>query len=320
MVITLAQAKLATTDAFSQMVIDEFRKNDYILNNIPFEQAVSPVGGGATMTYGYLRIIEQAKAAFRAVNEEYENQEAKTQKQSVDLKVFGGTFKVDRVIANMGGIIDHVQLQMQQKIKAARALFTDTIVNGDSSKNAKAFDGLDKALKGTTTEWNKDSAFDLSTFDAIKANGGAFLPAFNRFLQKLDGKPSCMLINGDTLAVLQAVAKEFGKYQETKDEWGNQVATYNGIPLVDVGERSGSNKDVIETGTDGTASLYAVRFGVDGFHAVSPTGQLPVQAWLPDFSTAGAVKTGEVEMLAAVALKATKAAGVFRGIKVNPTA
>jgi hypothetical protein len=39
---------------------------------------------------------------------------------------------------------------------------------------------------------------------------------------------------------------------------------------------------------------------------------------MPDFSTAGAVKTGEAELgPAAVVLKKTKAAGVLRNIKVS---
>jgi hypothetical protein len=59
------------------------------------------------------------------------------------------------------------------------------------------------------------------------------------------------------------------------------------------------------------------RLGLDGFHAVSMAGVAPVQTWLPDYSTAGAVKKGEVEMVSAVVLKATKAAGVFRKIKVQ---
>ena len=42
-----------------------------------------------------------------------------------------------------------------------------------------------------------------------------------------------------------------------------------------------------------------------------------IKQWLPNFDDAGAVKKGEVEMVAAVALKATKAAGVLRGIKVQ---
>ena len=55
----------------------------------------------------------------------------------------------------------------------------------------------------------------------------------------------------------------------------------------------------------------------DRFHAVSMAGVAPVQSWLPDFKTSGAVKSGEVEMVAAVALKATKAAAVLRNIKVK---
>lgn len=66
----------------------------------------------------------------------------------------------------------------------------------------------------------------------------------------------------------------------------------------------------------GLTSIYAVRFGLDGFHGVAVPGNL-INTWLPDFSTAGAVKTGEVEMgPVAVALKASKAAAVIRNVKV----
>jgi hypothetical protein len=65
------------------------------------------------------------------------------------------------------------------------------------------------------------------------------------------------------------------------------------------------------------ADLYAVRFGLDGVHGVAMAGQPLVQTWLPDYSTAGAVKTGETEMgPLAVVVKRTKAAAVFRNIKV----
>ena len=57
-------------------------------------------------------------------------------------------------------------------------------------------------------------------------------------------------------------------------------------------------------------------FGLDGVHAVSYQGVSPIRCWLPDFSTSGAVKTGEVEMTAALVIKSSKAAGVFRKIKV----
>lgn len=74
-----------------------------------------------------------------------------------------------------------------------------------------------------------------------------------------------------------------------------------------------------ETGnTGGLTDLYSVRIGEDGFLGINVAGQPLVNQWLPDFSKAGAVKTGEVEMgPVAVALKATKAAAVLRRIKVR---
>jgi hypothetical protein len=63
--------------------------------------------------------------------------------------------------------------------------------------------------------------------------------------------------------------------------------------------------------------MYAVRFGMDGFHGVAMADGPLVRAWAPDFERAGAVKTGEVELgPVSVVLKRTRAAAVYRNIKV----
>jgi len=317
MAVTLEQAKLNVQDALQKGVIDEFAKSNFILNNITFDDAVSPTGGGATLTYGYTRLITQPTAAFRAINSEYTPQEVTKQRYTVDLKVFGGSFQIDRVIANMGGIVDEVTLQIQQKVKAASALFNDTVINGDSAVNENAFDGLEKALTGSSTEYKPDTTIDLSTSEKVSENYMAFLDLLDEFLMGLDGTPSFIGGNTKLIAKIRACARRAGMYQVTKDNFGQQVETYGNIPLVDLGAKAGSNEPVVPINADGETSLYAVRLGLDGFHAVSMAGQSPIKTWLPDFSTAGAVKTGEVEMVAAVALKATKAAGVLRKIKVQ---
>lgn len=318
MAVTLAQAKLNVQDDLQMGVIDEFAKSSFLFNNLIFDDVVSPTGGGATLTYGYTRLITQPTAAFRAVNSEYSPQEVQKQRYTVDLKVFGGAFQIDRVIANMGGIIDEVTLQMQQKIKAAAALFNDTVINGDSAVDVNAFDGLDKALAGSSTEYNTTSAIDLSTSAKVTENYVAFLDMLDEFLMGLDGTPSFIGGNTKLIAKLRAVARRAGMYQVSKNDFGQQVEYYGVIPFVDLGAKPGTNNPVVSIdGDTGETSLYAARLGLDGFHAVSMAGVPPVQSWLPDFKTAGAVKTGEVEMVAAVALKATKAAGVFRKIKVQ---
>ena len=318
MPVTLEEAKKNTQDKLSPFVIDEFRKSNFLLNNLTFDDCVSPQGGGATMTYGYTRLLTQPTAAFRNVNEEYEPQTVTKQRYTVDLKIFGGSFEIDRVIADMGGITNEVTLQMQQKIKAASALFNDTVINGDSAVDSKAFDGLEKAVAGSSTEFDPGTAIDLSTSDAVDKNYKYFLDALDEFLMGLDGTPSFIGGNTKLIAKIQACARRAGMYQQTQNTLGQQIASYGGIPLVDFGAKPGTNDPVVSTDSgEGTTSLYVARFGLDGFHAVSPSGTLPVRQWLPDYSTAGAVKKGEVELVAAVALKATKAAGVMRKIKVQ---
>ena len=317
MAVTLEQAKLNVQDDLQLGVIDEFRKSTWLFDNLIFDDVVSATGGGATLTYAYTRLKTQPTAGFRNVNEEYATSEVEKQRFTADLKIFGGGFKVDRVIANMGGIADEVALQMAQKIKAAGALFNDTVINGDSAVDSKSFDGLEKALKGSSTEYKPAAAIDLSTSEAVTKNFQAFLDALDEFLMTLDGKPSFIGGNTKLIAKLRACARRAGMYQVTKDSFGNQVESYGGIPFVDFGSKPGTNDDVVKTETPGETSLYAARIGLDGFHGISMAGQPPVKTWLPDFATAGAVKEGEVEMIAAVALKATKAAGVMRKIKVK---
>ena len=284
------------------------------MNNMTFADVASPVGGGNGYTYAYTRLVSQPTADFRAVNSEYTPAEVTKQRYTADLKIFGGAFEIDRIIANTGGIVDEMTLQMQQKIKAAGALFNDTVINGNSSTDADAFDGLDVALTGSDTEWN-DATIDLSTAEAIKTNGDAFMLMLHKCLGKLDGQPSAFLCNADMKATLEYLAKYLGRYQESKDDFGNYYSMYNGIPIIDVGAKAGSNTEVIANGAEGS-SLYIVRLGLDGFHAISRANAPIIDTWMPDFTTAGAVKKGEVEMVAACALKATKAAGVIRKIKV----
>ena len=101
---------------------------------------------------------------------------------------------------------------------------------------------------------------------------------------------------------------------------------YGDIILVDAGDMAGSSEQIIKVSdrtvatkaATGLTDLYAYRVALDGFHGVATTTGHLVRQYLPDFTTPGAVKRGEVELgPVAVALKSTKAAAVFRNIKVR---
>ena len=314
MAVTLADAKLLTQDKLTQDVIDEFRKDD-LLNLLVFDNCVA-LNGGSTLAYTYNRVLTNGTAAFREINNEYTPQEAKTKQYTTNLKVFGGSFEIDRVIQkHVKGVTNQLAFQMQQKIKGAQALFSDTFFNGSAASDAKVFDGIDVALTGSSTEVTPGSVIDLSSATAIDSNYKAFLDAVEDMLSELDGTPSFLAVNRKLRSAFNKVGRRTVAYQETRDEFGRPVTTYDGIPIITIGDKPNTSNPIIANGENGT-SLYAVRIGLDGVCGVTPEGDDIIDVYMPDFNTPGAVKQGEVEMVAGIAVKATKAAGVLRKIKV----
>lgn len=322
MATTLAQAALNTQQDYDPMVINEFRKINAVLDLIPFDDVVNPAGGGATLTYGYRRQVTQRTAAFRAYNTEYTPAQVETAQFSTTLAPLGGSFQIDRVLAKLGPAASgEIALQMANTIEAASTKFNDSLINGDKAVDANGFDGLDKALVGSSTEIA--STADWSDWDTNPLTVHKALDTIDDFLGNLDGTPTAILCNKQVLFRIRAAARRSGQYVKAPidglvDQNGRPLEreTYGGITFVDPGNKPGTNNPVIPI-TAGKSDLYAVRFALDGFHAVSTMGGQLVQTWLPDFTTAGAVKTGEVELgPVGCALKKTKAAAVLRGVKI----
>ncbi len=315
MPVTLTEAAKNATDAVTTSVINEFKLNP-ILDLLTFDDVVNPAGGGATLTYGYRRLATLATAGFRALNTEYVPQEVTTTKHSVDLKVLGGAFQVDRVLAKIGpAATSAVSLNMSQKIAAAKAEFGNAVINGDSATIADSFDGLKKMLAGSTTEVTGEVAWH-GAIDETKSY--QILDDLDTFLAMLDGEPGIILSNKLALSKIRAALRRTNSYTREVGPLGDTRESYGNIRLVDAGKKAGTNADVIPV-VNGSTEIYAARFGLDGFHGVSTVGGDLVDQWLPDFTKAGAVKTGEVELgPIAVALKATKAAGVMKDVQVAP--
>lgn len=411
MAITLAEAKNNVQTDYDPFVIDEFRKINPMMDLLPFDDAVNPSGGGGTLTYGYRRLATQATAATREINTEYSKQNVTTTKHNVDLAVMGGAFEVDRVIArNLGaGDSSAVDLNLRQKIKATGAKFNDLVINGDTAVDANGFDGLDKALSGTTTELV--TLNDWSNLDAANVAHTA-LDLLDEALGLIDGAATFVVGNKKTLAKIRGIVRRSGQYVREpidglSDRNGRPVEreSYGGVWFIDAGDKPGTANPVIpiraqqnvtitvtavsgdisfkvgtetitvaydasaatlataleevvpgvtvtkassvftvksplastdafstvtsggvtiaaaegsDAGATGLTDLYIVRAELDGFHGVTTVGSQMVETFLPDFTTPGAVKVGEVELgPVAVALKATKAAAVIRNIKVQ---
>lgn len=325
MAVTLAEAKNNALEDYDPFVIDEFRKSSVILDSLIFDDAVNPAGGGATLDYSYRRQETQPTAEFRAINTEYSPSTTTTKKYSTTLAVLGGAFEIDRILANIGPKgSDEVTRNINDKVKAAITLFQDTVINGDTGVNDKAFDGLDKALTGSSTEMKPTSdTYDWTDLEGEKSNKA--IDTLDEFLDLLDGTPTIVVGNKKALARVRAMVRRTSMYvREPIDGLVNADGrpisreSYGGILFADAGEKAGSNDPIIPIAADGTTSLYAYRVGLDGFCGITTTDGTLVKTWLPDFTQPGAVHRGEVELgPVGVALKATKAAGVLRKIKVR---
>lgn len=339
MATTLAQAKLNTADDLDLQLIDEFRKESAILDRLSFDPVVSPVGGGATLTYTYTRVLAERGAAFRAVNTEYTDAAATRVRASVDLLPLGGSFSIDRVLAQMGpAATGEVAFQIQQLVKGVRAQFQDSVINGTGDGDFNdgggsgllGFEGLDSILTGTDTELGSDETAvaagkDWTTIDS-QAEAFAAMEHLDELLSVVEGGTDVLLANKRTIIRLKQIARYAGYYSQTEDAFGRKVDRFDGIQLVDLGAKAASTNPVIPVESRtldaspiaGLTDIYAVRFGMDSFHGVSCLGAPLVRTWLPDYSTEGAVKRGEAEMgPVAVVLKHTKGAAVLRNVKVQ---
>ncbi|NIL64314.1 major capsid protein [Salinispora arenicola] len=353
MAVTLAQAQVNTQDDVAFAVIDNLRRYSWLLDRIVFDDTVNPTGG-STLTYGYTRLTSPRTAAFRAINTEYTPTEATRTRHTVDLKPHSGAFAVDRILANLGQAqTNEVTFQMQQLLTATQQKWQEELINGDTAVDANGFDGLDKSLTGTATEYDplingaSDGYLDwrsstvttqalamaaLDHLDAMLAEivpsktGGGDLGAPGA----LPPGEKALLGNTKSVTRIRALARWAGLYTADKDDLGRRVERYGDWTLVDLGDGMQGSTPIVPIYTadadgggpggdiTGLTDLYAVSLGLDALHGASVAGKPLVETWMPDFMRAGAVKTGELEMgPTAMVLKNTKACGVLRKIKVQ---
>ncbi len=105
-----------------------------------------------------------------------------------------------------------VALNLSQTIKATATKFQDSVINGDVAVDANGFDGLDKALVGSTTEAGTTAVTDWRDFDSNARAEHKALDAIDEFLSLLDGAPTVMLGNSKVLARVRAAARRAGMY------------------------------------------------------------------------------------------------------------
>lgn len=325
MAITLAEAKVGMADHVDQQIIDMFRRSSLLLDRLTFDNSISPGTGGSTLSYGYIQLKSPSTAAVRKINEEYTPGEAKRTEKTTKAIIMGGSFQIDRVLQATAGAVDELSFQAEQKIKATANYFHNLVINGTSAGSGEGmvpntFDGLAKLLTGTSSVLT--SSTDISTGALRDANCQNFIDELDALISAVDGGADMLLMNTKMLQQVRSCARRAGYYDREKDDFGRVVETFGGVPLMDMGGYYDGSKtvDVVATSSNaaatGKSSIYAVKLGLDGFHGISPMGGGVISSYMPDLNAPGAVKTGEVELVAGVVLKNTLKAAVLKDIPI----
>lgn len=339
MTITLADAMRNAASDTDYAVIDETRRNSWLLDQFTFDDTATPGTGGGSLTYTYSRLLSTRGGQFRAYNTEYVPTEAKRTQITSSLYPFGGAYNLDRALAHLGPrLTDEMAFQTSELLKGVRNTFAEQLIVGDRASNVLGFDGLNVALTGSVTEFfpNTTTYYTDWSSTAITTPTAAIQATdqLDEFLSLLNQPADALLGNRLLLNRIKAIGKMAGVYSISQDSLGRTIERYNGTVLVDLGSVNSDmtsvtsyvvplqTRDPDGVGAGGNITnltdLYAVRFGLDALHGASVAGKPLMQQWDPDWSTPGAVKTGEVEMgPATMVLKTTRSCGVFRNIKVK---
>ena len=178
--LTLVEQSKYLTNPLQRGVIQVYARSTPVLEKLPFVQ----VNGNA-----YQYNVEDAlpSVGFRAVNTPYVESHGTIQRKTENMKIFGGTTKIDRfLVASQGNINDIRSVQTEMTATAAALLFTKSFFKGDSSINANEFDGLEKRLAG-------NQVLDGSAATAI----GDLTGAVDKLIDQVVGGPDMLFMSAD---------------------------------------------------------------------------------------------------------------------------
>ncbi len=269
MALTLAEASKLSNDVLLQGVVETIVKDSPILRRLPF---IEIVGNG--LTYNQEKTLPSID--FYDVGDTWDESTPTFEQITANLKIMGGDSDVDNFLkATRSNVQDLETAVIELKAKALQDKFEDTFIYGDSSVNAKQFDGL-KTLVDTAT-----------ASDQVIAMGdtGATL-TLNKLDELIDavkgGKPDMLLMSRRTRRKINALGRAAGGMMDTdRDTWGNFVQLWDGIPI-------GVNDwildthvlvDGLETATTGDtcSTIYAIQFGEGGLCGLTSPGFLQAE-------------------------------------------
>ena len=243
-----AEAEKLSNNHLVSGVIDEIIERDDLFAILPFV-------GVNSKAYVYNREKTLGDAEFLDPNDPIKESGATFEEVVAKLRILAGDVDVDKFLqATMGDTNDQMAIQIAKKAKAVARKFHQTLATGDSTVDAKAFDGLPKLVTADQTIDGGGNALTLAMLDEL-------LDAVP------NGADALVMRRGTIRAYRNLLRATYGTdaVMQQLENFGRPMLTHNGVPIIMNEFLSGTE------GASGAAgcSVYAVRLNeADGLHGI----------------------------------------------------
>lgn len=299
---TLTEAENYAQNQLLSGVIDTVVRESPMLARLPFIEVV----GNALK---YLRENAMASAAWYSPGDTWSEGTQTVTEVTVALKVLGGDADIDKFLRATRANPNDLEVEaLIGKSKAVAHEWEDVAIYGDTSADAKKFDGLHRLVpsgqqlhagSGTTPAAGSLSSLD-QLIDLVKP-----------------GKPDALVMSRRTRRGLSALRRSQGHVLDSDvDAFGRRVEFYDGIPIlvsdfqVDT-ETIASGAYSAKTG-GASSSAWAVKFGDGGLLGIESGGGIQVERIDP-LETKDAARF-RVKWYVSLALLSTLGIAVYDGI------
>ena len=264
MAMTLTDAQTVSQDPRVPGVLRVLNTSN-VLNRTPFEA----VNGGA---FSYVQEATLPAAAFRAVNAGYTESTGTHTTATETLVILGGEYVVDRFLerTRSGGIGSLVAEQRDMKARSVAAKWSDSFFNGDTAVDANGFNGLKKRLTGSQVLLHgPEGTATTAGGAAINTDAGTRNTFFNNLDKLVAAVPgaSALYCNAQVMAQIRIAFRNATINNMTEDTLTGtprEVPTWQGIPILDAGNKADQTAILPQTEAAGTttntSSIYAVRY------------------------------------------------------------
>jgi len=269
MAMTLAEAAKLSNDLLMQGVVETIVKDSPVLQRLPF---IEIVGNGLT----YNRENTLPSIDFYDVGDTWTESTPTFSQVTANLKIMGGDADVDNFLkATRSNIQDLETAVVELKAKALQQKFEETFIYGDSSVNAKQYDGLKKIINTGTAG---------SQVIAMGATGATL--TLNKLDELIDavkgGKPDMLLMSRRSRRKINALIRAAGGMTDTdRDQWGNFVQLWDSVIIgvndwiLDTHVLAGAVETATTGGTNST--IYAIQFGEGALCGLTSPGHLQAE-------------------------------------------